>query len=135
MTHSRQDSTFWRFFSSRLFFLLSVLVLGMISLSVGRAYYQDYLVEQEIRSLEERVELLRRKRFESLDILAYVLSPAFVEEKARTELNMKKEGEQVVVIPEQDLLALRRDEDSSTVSTGQQPSNLVQWWYYFFGWY
>lgn len=60
-------------------------------------------------------------------MLSYVLSPDFVEEKARLELNMKRPGERVAVV---------------NVGEGGQPTeepaaalqdfgNPLKWWYYF----
>jgi len=106
-----------------------VVVVVFLAINFVRAYYQEYKVKQEIAALREDVKHLEQKKLESLKILKYVTSDAFVEEKARTELNLKKPGEQVVVVTGQ-------EEQSATVHTSEQDdqkaylSNPARWWYY-----
>ena len=67
-----------------------------------------------------------------MEILEYVSSEAFVEEKARTELNMKKEGEKVIYIKQGGVAEKKGDQKKETHNTiGQNVSNPVKWWYYF----
>lgn len=117
-----------RFFQSRLFWLVTLPLLGIALVGLGRAYYQDYQVAQEIRALQDQVGQLQKKKIESATLLSYVMSPDFVEERGRTELNLKKPGEQVLVIPQEHRTV-------GTTTTGPLPeskaSNPVRWWYYF----
>jgi cell division protein FtsB len=128
MSDIQKTSWFKRFFSSRLFLVVSLAVVFLIAFGYARAYYQDYKIKQEIRALEEEVKSLQTKKLESMEILQYVTSQDFVEEKARTELNMKKPGEKVVIInrPEDEGSGVR------TVDSDVKPlSNPVKWLYYF----
>lgn len=126
----RQKSKLVKFFNSRAF-LGVVFVAGVLVLvGYGRAYYRDYKIRREIGSLQQEVRRLEKKKLETLSILNYVSSPDFVEEKARLELNMRKPGEQVLVIPEVSV--------STTVSNEQVEelgkkylNNPAKWWYYF----
>lgn len=129
MNMSRTHSPLRKFFVSRLFLIVMVVVVVFLAINFVRAYYQEYKVKQEIAALREDVKHLEQKKLESLKILKYVTSDAFVEEKARTELNLKKPGEQVVVVTGQ-------EEQSATVHTSEQDdqkaylSNPARWWYY-----
>ena len=119
---------FRRFFGSRLFLFTGLLVAILFAIGFGRAYYQDYKVRQEIRFLQDEVKNLETKKLESMEILKYVTSQAFVEEKARTELNMKKPGEQVMVITNLENQTPKKD------TLGQEDiplKNPIKWWYYF----
>lgn len=117
-----------RFFQSRLFWLATVPLLVLALIGLGRAYYQDYQVAQEIRALQDQVSQLQKKKIESAALLSYVMSPDFVEERGRTELNLKKPGERVLVIPQE-------HRATGTMANGPLPeskaSNPVRWWYYF----
>lgn len=117
-----------RFFQSRLFWLVTVPLLILALIGLGRAYYQDYQVAQEIRALQDQVSQLQKKKIESAALLSYVMSPDFVEERGRTELNLKKPGERVLVIPQEHRV-------TGTVANDPLPeskaSNPVRWWYYF----
>jgi cell division protein FtsB len=132
MPRSKGQSALARFFASRLFLVVALILLIFISLSYARAYYKDYRVRQQITQLQYEVQQLEQNRIESLDILEYVTSDAFVEEKARTELNMQLPGEHVFVVDDSGLdLGERGGANSST--HGQNVINPIKWWHYFFG--
>lgn len=117
-----------RFFQSRLFWVVTLPLLVVAVVGLGRAYYQDYQVAQEIKALQGQVSQLQKKKIESAALLSYVMSPEFVEEKGRTELNLKKPGEKVLIIPPE-------HRTTGTLAVEMPPetklSNPVRWWYYF----
>ncbi len=126
---SRQESPFRRFFGSRLFLLLSLALIALVAMSYARAYYQDYTIRKEITALQEEVQQLQRKRLESMEILAYVTDDAFVEEKARTDLNMKKPGENMLILEH---VGVPVEAEETIGAESRQPiANPVKWWYYF----
>lgn len=118
-----------RFFGSRLFLIVLFIIAVLVALGYARAYYQDYKVKQEIKSLQNDVKNLEKKKLESMEILKYVTSDAFVEEKARTELNLKKPGENVLIMKseEQEDLVLAKNQAVEE----KDLSNPMKWWYYF----
>lgn len=118
-----------RFFFSRLFLLIISLGVLFTAIGFGRAYYQAYQIRQQIRALQNDLNALQKKKLASLEILSYVLSQNFVEEKARTELNLKKPGEHVAVIPNQATTPVINA--VSTGVSGQHLANPIKWWYYF----
>ena len=128
MKHKEQRQWWHRFFFSRLF----LFVVGGATLALAfwlvRSYYQNYRIQQEIESLHDEVSTLKQKRLESLEILSYVLSDDFVEEKARTELNLKRPGEHVVTIPDDQTLPVTAPRP---LPSGQAQGNPLKWWYYF----
>lgn len=128
MNKNSQQSWLRRFFASRLFLLCAGLLCLLLAFGYARAYYQDYQVRVEISRLKDDVAHLEKKKIASLQILQYVMSPDFVQEKARLELNMKKPGEHVVVVEG----AANRDGDPSPAATPRQKiGNPLKWWYYF----
>src|SRR3989338_11430617 len=130
MERRQKKSLIRLFFVSRLFLAGALVLSAVVGFGYARAYYQDYQIKQEIRELEQEVERLKTKKLESLDILKYVTSDAFVEEKARTELNMRKPGEQLVIIErEEDTSAVSMEED---VLAERAESNPAKWLRYFF---
>lgn len=116
-------------FTSRFILIALMVVAGFLTVNYARAYYQDYKIRQEILALQNEVKHLEQKKIQSLKILDYVTSDAFVEEKARTELNMKKPGEHAAVIT-------GNETDTSTVHPAENDthsrylSNPKKWWYY-----
>lgn len=118
-----------RFLGSRLFLIIGVPLALLVAFGYVRSYYNGYKVNQEIAALEKEIKTLEHKKIESMEILDYVMSPNFVEEKARTELNMKKEGENVLVFKNENTYQER--ETYKSEETGQKMSNPLKWWYYF----
>jgi len=118
-----------RFFVSRLFLVAGLVLFGILAFGFARAYYQDYRLRAEIKSLQEQAKQMEKKKFESIELLKYVSSPEFVEETARTELNMKKPGENVLVVT---------DTASQKIVPGALEAEKIiplnnpsKWWYYF----
>ena len=117
------------FFSSRWFVLIAIIVAAIVVFGYGRAYYQGYLVAQEIDYLQNQAKKLEAKKMELLEVLKYVKSDSFAEEKARTELNMVKPGEQVLVVPR---AAAESDRQENSGMIGlNNISNYKKWWQYF----
>lgn len=118
------------FFGSRLFLIGGVIVLLFLGVAYSRAYYQNYLIGREIQRLQIEAERLRAKKFETLELLRYAKSPAYVEEKARVELNLVKDGEKVAVVGKS---VPSSGQPGADVVTSAYPANFVLWWRYFFG--
>ncbi len=131
MTRNPQPSTLRRFFTSRLFLVVIFSAIALILFGYARTYYQGYKVKQEIENLQKEVDNLQKKKFQSMELLNYVTSDAFVEEKARTELNLKKPGENVLIIPNMQKVQTEEGIVSNASESGQKHPNWLKWWYYF----
>lgn len=114
--------------SSRWFLVIALIIAVFFAFSFARAYYQDYKVRQEIQLLKEEVKSLEIKKLESMEILKYVTSDSFVEEKARIELNMKQPGEQVMIFNN---VNNSEKEESFVEDKKNVLKNPIKWWYYF----
>lgn len=117
------------FFGSRWFVLFAAIAAFLVVLGFARAYRQDYLVTQDIERLREQAESLATKKIELLEVLKYVKSDSFVEERARRELNMAKPGENVLVVPKTEEVG-NRQENNNMVGLNNI-SNYKKWWHYF----
>lgn len=126
---SAKDSGWKIFFGSRLFILVASIIAIMVVFGYGRAYYQDYLVTQEIQHLQDQAKKLEAKKMELLEVLKYVKSDSFAEEKARTELNMVKPGEQVLVVPKSAIEDNRQE--NNDMLGWSNISNYKKWWQHF----
>lgn len=133
MKAGAKKTFFERLFASRLFFMTLCVIAALIAFGFARAYYQNYKIRQEILALEAQLETLKEKKFESMELLSYVLSPAYVEEQARTELNLKKPGEAVAIVDTDEVDAAAAAEDGDRGESGQAIGNPLKWWYYFWG--
>jgi len=109
--------------------LAASIIAIMAMFGYARAFYQDYLVAQEIQHLQDQAKSLQAKKMELLEVLKYVKSDSFAEEKARTELNMVKPGEQVLVVPK--VAATDNRQENNGMVGWNNISNYKKWWYYF----
>jgi len=121
------------FFRSRLFLLVIFLASLLIAFAYGRAYYQDREVRQEIVRLQNEVKNLEVKKMETLDVLKYVKSPAFAEEKARLELNMAKPGEKMAVVADRAEVENRGGQTQEKELELESIPNIIKWWNFFVG--
>lgn len=107
---------------------MAVIIL-LVLYGLGRAVYQDYMLRQEIFELQHSIRSLETKKLESLEILDYVMSDAFVEREARKSLNLQEPGETVFVFSETE------QSETTTMSNTEENSprlnNPIKWWYYF----
>jgi len=128
MSPSQQEKFVSRFFNSYLFLFASVIVAAMVIFSYARTYYQDYQVRQEIKHLQEDAHKLETKRIELLEALRYVKSSSFIEEKARTELNMAKVGEKTLIISGPTSSAVSNGQTNKSMVNLGSVSNYRKWW-------
>jgi len=119
-----------RFFFSRGFVFLGGIFVLIAGIGYLNAVLRTNTVEQEIAQLEREREIRRAKRLESLELLEYVRSDRYVEEKARTELNLRLPGEQVIVL-HGEASATHKGPDGRVRDTRHSVSNPLKWWYYF----
>lgn len=125
-----KESNWKKFFGSRLFIVVALVVAIMIVFGYVRSYYQDLQVRSQIEDLQDQARSLEGKKLELLEALKYVKSNDFVEEKARTEFNMVKPGEQVAVISSTLPLKQDRQDQNNMVALNDIP-NYIKWWRYF----
>lgn len=118
-------------FYSRWFLALLFLLVFLLIISYARAYYQQYQVRKEINDLQEQLHSLEAKKIETMELLKYSQSSTFVEEKARTELNLIKPGENVAIISSSSQAESNRQEKQDMIKWAQV-SNPIKWFKFFF---
>ncbi|MEK7625600.1 MAG: septum formation initiator family protein [Patescibacteria group bacterium] len=120
-----------KIFSSRAIFAAGLFLLVVLVVAYLRAYYQNYQIQAEIRSMLDESAKLENKNAELRALLARVKRSDYVEEKARTELGLMKEGEKETII-----IGSNTEKGSRQTETGMlesnRSSNPRQWWNYFF---
>lgn len=129
MVHDSRENQWRQFLGSRWFLVLLLITSVLISFAYGRAYYQDYQVRQEIELLKDEVKRVESKKIETIQMLKYVKSSAFIEEKARIELNLLKPGEKVAVIEGESKDTIKTEAKSEPDNI--ELSNPLKWWHFF----
>ena len=118
-------------YSPKFLALIGLGLVVLISFPLAKNVSKRYHLNKEIKELDKEIAEFESKNKDLKQLITYLESEQFVEEKARLNLGLKKEGEKVVEI---------KDDNSTTTASlreGEQAdlgifSNLRQWWNYFF---
>lgn len=129
-----------RILISKPIIILEVLVLGYFMFNVGQEMFKKHGIEAEISHLENEINKLEKDKNDLNVLLSYVQTDAFVEQEAREKLNLAKNGESLVLLPESDSAGLGApsqkeamvDNYSQSAPPIVKKSNFAKWWQYFF---
>lgn len=105
-------------------FLISMVGLLFI-VNISRSIYDLWLRHDIVAEREEVKNSLKKENEELQKELARVQSPEYIEDMARDKLNLQKEGEVVVVLPE--ISASPEPQTEITINP-----NWKKWWKLFF---
>lgn len=111
--------------------LLGLLIIVLISVPLAKKVSKRYAIDEEVRGLETEISELGEKNKDLKKLMTYLESDQFAEEQARLNFNLKKPGEEVVVIqksPDQGAEA----ENLASSQEKKNRSNPEKWLAYFF---
>ena len=112
--------------------VLELCIVVFFGMHVGKEIFKRKAVEQEVVRLEAEISKLENKSDDLSKLLEYAKTDSFVEIQAREKLNLAKQGESVVVIPEVDAVSGEVDKELAGNSKVLGESNIKLWWEYFF---
>jgi len=124
-TQSNLKKVFW----SRWFLLIGFFLSLFVAFAFARAYFKDYELRREIAQMEDNIKNLESVKLETLEMLQYVKTDNFVEEKARVDLNFIKPGEQSAIISRTKQV---NGHGNKNVLQFNNLSNPAKWWRLFF---
>jgi cell division protein FtsB len=126
----QQTSNFTKMVIICEFFLVSYL-LYTLTVSV----YKSYQIDQHIKTFEvenARIEEENRKKSEEYD---YYSSDAYIEKMAKQNLGLVNAGEEVIIIPSENMKAtgvVGGTGEDTGAENGSNLSNSQKWWNFFF---
>ena len=119
-----------------------LMLAGVLIVVLGVIFFSEYAnqkqLDGEISELNAEIERLKLKKENFLTLIDRYQSDFYVEEEARTKMNLKRPGEQVVVIKLNEVGHLASLTPTSATSADQpttainEESSFVLWWNYFF---
>lgn len=109
------------------FLLLLAVLFGF---SLFKSWQNNHEINHEISSLHQNINSIEQENAQLKQLIDYFNSSAYIEEKARTDLGLKKNGEKVVVVPKID--QLNASSTSTAVTSSQATTNPGRWWHNFF---
>ncbi|MAF20524.1 MAG: hypothetical protein CMI55_02460 [Parcubacteria group bacterium] len=128
-----------RILGSKIFLFLISFILIALVVNLGRESYRKHELTKEINSLNADIEQLEGRNRQLSNLMEYFKQDSYLEKEARLKLNLKKPGEQVIILssgldqPSQDSDQpdnLEAIEDS--LSPKEPTANYWKWWEYFF---
>lgn len=122
------------FLSSKILLFASLFILIFFSVNLVREIINRHDLQQEIDKLQGQINSLESSNKELIGLIEYFKTMDFVEKEARTKLNLRKPGEQIIIVPEEGAKSQILPEQLITLPSSQiksQPSP-INWWNYFF---
>lgn len=95
--------------SPKTFFVVFLLILIALSVPLVKNIGNRRRINQEIKSLEAEIKLTDSKNNDLNKLISYLESDQYLEEQARLNMGLKKDGEEVVV-----LKGLNKTEENGT---------------------
>jgi len=135
MAPQRKKNFFSRvLFSPITFSLIGLIILVLISIPLVKKINQKYRIDQEIKDLEREIVELENNNTNLKEVVDYLESDQFVEEQARLQFGLKKEGEEAVVIKIEEAEQQQTNERTGNLTGGKIifNNNLGKWFSYFF---
>lgn len=126
VTNNERHNVIVRIFTSRFFLFGAFVIAAILATSFGRAFYKDYEIRQQIKTLQIKVDELESKKLESINLLGYVKSEAYVEDVARQQLGLKKPGERVIIVDAATTTGPRVNAENRPATPSWK-----KWWWYF----
>ncbi|MDD3006186.1 MAG: septum formation initiator family protein [Candidatus Pacebacteria bacterium] len=110
--------------------LIVVVVVLCLGSALSKELYREYKIKKEIDVLKAEIGSMEKDNYDLSQLLEYYKTDQYKEAEARKRLNLKAEGEQVLMIKEKDksVEEVQADEEAREASI----PNRTKWWNYFF---
>jgi len=115
---------------SRIFFVFLIPISLALLVGIFQQFYYRYQVKKDLDRLDTEIANFNKQKEDLNNLLDYYKNESNLENEARVRLNLKKEGENVVII-----LPTATSTESDKISSQRDIENMPnykQWWYYFF---
>jgi len=134
MTEKDNGTVYQKLLKSKIFFIFLIPILLALTVGIFQKLYYRYEVKGDLDKLNTEIADLNKQKNDLSQLIDYYKNESNLEKEARVRLNLKKEGEKVVIILPQ---ATSTGENSETISQFSDDirnlPNYKQWWHYFFG--
>jgi len=129
-----QESYESQFGLMRLVLIVGFFVVGYMLYNLSVSIYENYQIEKHIDEFQTNNEELRKENAQKLEDFQYYTSEEYIEKTAKQNLGLINPGEQVIVIPDEDLITMSDDVESKLLSDEIRASwsTPKKWWKFFF---
>ena len=115
------------FLKSKFATVLLSLALIFVMVITARILVQKRVVDREIAKLQNQMDRINKDNEKLSSLIQYLNTPEYQEKEAREKLNLRKDGEYVVVLPQGDVAGASNQQNQLS-KTG----NFKLWFNYFF---
>jgi len=123
----KKKSFFTDLIFSKFFLILGVILFLSVLFVLAKGTIKNYQVDSNIKDLQNQISHLEGQNQEFSQLLDYLKSDTFVEQEAKLKLGYKKPGENLVIIPQDQLVNAPASENNKI-----ETFNPARWWNYFF---
>jgi biopolymer transport protein ExbB/TolQ len=119
---------------ARLMMTMGTVLLVYMLVSTAQAIWQSYQIDKELVHLRDENADLKLLNKYLQNLIAYRQTDSFKDKEARAKLNYQKQGEAVLIIPEDDIERFTEGniKDQET-KTKRELTNPEKWWQFIFG--
>lgn len=124
-----------RLFCSKLFLFSISLILIALIVNAGKESYRKHQLKKEIDSLNVSIEQLEGNNRQLGNLMEHLKQESYLEKEARLRLNVKKPGEQVVILSSDLIYDSSVQKEVLAYPESLDPKETAiywKWWEYFF---
>ncbi|MCX6714993.1 MAG: septum formation initiator family protein [Candidatus Uhrbacteria bacterium] len=132
---------FVRLFHTRWFYIVNVLLILVVGFSFVREMIHSHDIAEQIQALQKQSQSLQTQHLAIGDLKTAVQTESYAEREARLKLGLKKPGESLVILRNEqtgtgantESSKNQQADDGVQANVAQKPlANSSKWWYYFF---
>jgi cell division protein FtsB len=117
-------------FSFRFVGAVMLIVVFVLGSALSKEVYREYMIKKDIDTLKTQIESMKKDNYELSQLIQYYQTDQYKESEARARLNLKGDGEKVVMIDNK-----KNNVEDVQKTADQQKNdalNYQKWWSYFF---
>jgi cell division protein FtsB len=112
---------------SKFFLIFCVFLFVAVLFFLAKGTIKNHQVNTEVADLEADIIQLTKQNQEFEQLINYLKTDSYIEQEAKLKMGYKKPGENLVIIPQQEMkVAMQPEENINKLS------NPAKWWFYFF---
>jgi len=128
MIRSRQKNIFPNLIFSKFFVVFCLFLFIFILLGVAKGTIKSHKVNAEVAQLQAEIARLEAQNKDFEQLIKYLNTDTFIEQEAKLKLGLKKEDENLVIIPDSEIPL---DKDKEKIFENKSKTNPEKWWAYF----
>src|SRR3989339_47344 len=144
MRESFKQKLIRNIFTSKIFLFILIIATIWVVLICLKITSKRYQMAREINNINQEIERLKQNNQNLTALIEPFNNQSFLEKEAKRRLNLRKEGEEVVILPKNEFsdnqtttpetnsASLAGSSNQNQVVDNKEEPNFQKWWRYFF---